>query len=364
MVRGGLLVVAAVALSGCWSPRVEEFSPGTYTRGELFGLRTDSPDQPVDPPEELRAEVTRLVSAAYPHPIALGLSDPARRRLMSGYRLYQQHCLQCHGMSGAGDGVLGTTISPRPRDFRRGVFKWKSTDRSAKPIIDDLVTTLVRGIPGTAMQPFARLDRNDLVLMVEFVVYLSKRGEFERRLLTGYATEGPSQQELDATKETLTDAEVNEYRAFLAELANEEKTSIEETWFLANDRVVVPTNPDPAPTEGSPDWGQMVARGRAVFAGPEAGCVKCHGVDGTGENNLSPDQMTDDCGLPNPPRDLTIGIFRGGGEGIHLYRRVREGIAGTVMPGLSGTLALDEDTIWDLVYFVQSMSKEPKVAAQ
>jgi len=37
---------------------------------------------------------------------------------------------------------------------------------------------------------------------------------------------------------------------------------------------------------------------------------------------------------------------------LDLYRRIRVGISGSIMPGASESL--DEEAIWDLVYFVLS----------
>jgi hypothetical protein len=44
-----------------------------------------------------------------------------------GYSLYRLHCLHCHGVSGAGDGPTAPFLYPRPRDYRKGLFKFTST---------------------------------------------------------------------------------------------------------------------------------------------------------------------------------------------------------------------------------------------
>ncbi len=44
-----------------------------------------------------------------------------------GYALYRRHCLHCHGVSGAGDGPTAPFLYPRPRDYRKGLFKFTST---------------------------------------------------------------------------------------------------------------------------------------------------------------------------------------------------------------------------------------------
>jgi mono/diheme cytochrome c family protein len=342
--------------------RVEEFPPAQYTRGDLLGHLTNSAAEPIVLPPALAEEVHRLVEQAYPHPIswtsAEDKKDIEKRRLSAGYKLYQQHCFTCHGKTGAGDGGIATTISPRPRDFRRGTFKWKSTDRSSKPLVDDLVRTIQRGIPGTAMQGFGRLDRNDLVLIAEFVTYLSKRGEFERRLLVDYSAEGPLQSELDEKKESLSPADLEEYKSLLAESAKEASESIVQAWKSATDHLVQPSVPYPDLAERTPEWQASIDRGRDLFVGAQTGCSKCHGADGKGEQNLSPEQTMDDWGFSNPPRDLTKGIFRGGGEPLDLYRRIQQGIAGSTMPATVGTTPLADEDIWNLVRFIKAWSNQ------
>ncbi|MBV8313662.1 MAG: cytochrome c, partial [Planctomycetaceae bacterium] len=50
-----------------------------------------------------------------------------------GYALYRRHCLHCHGVSGAGDGPTAEFLYPRPRDYRKGLFKFTSTPLGEKP---------------------------------------------------------------------------------------------------------------------------------------------------------------------------------------------------------------------------------------
>jgi len=41
--------------------------------------------------------------------------------------LYRQHCAHCHGVSGDGAGPTAAYLNPYPRDYRKGIFKFKST---------------------------------------------------------------------------------------------------------------------------------------------------------------------------------------------------------------------------------------------
>jgi len=48
-------------------------------------------------------------------------------QLREGRDLYMQHCVSCHDNSGSGNGFKAADLTPLPRDFRRGTFKWRST---------------------------------------------------------------------------------------------------------------------------------------------------------------------------------------------------------------------------------------------
>ena len=53
---------------------------------------------------------------------------------------------------------------------------------------------------------------------------------------------------------------------------------------------------------------------------------------------------------------MTAGTFRAGSEGVDLHRSIAAGIKGTPMGSFEGALTPQE--IWDLVHFIQSLSKK------
>lgn len=83
--------------------------------------------------------------------------------------LYVRHCAVCHGSDGRGDGPAAGLLSPRPRDFRAGVYKFRSTPSGALPTEADLVRTLRMGLPGTSMTGY------DGLLSVEDMERLARR---------------------------------------------------------------------------------------------------------------------------------------------------------------------------------------------
>ncbi len=72
--------------------------------------------------------------------------------LEKGKRIYSLSCILCHGSKGKGDGpasvFIGPYSHPRPNDFTRGVFKYRSTESGDLPTLADLMRTIGYGIPG------------------------------------------------------------------------------------------------------------------------------------------------------------------------------------------------------------------------
>ncbi len=177
-----------------------------WVTGQMFG----SPDHPLLPnvltEDDSYADlmsIDRLQQAAGPIPAPSDSgnsdsedSDSADTASNSGgnskgHGLYRQHCATCHGITGNGRGVTAAILNPYPRDYRMGLFKFKSTIRSAKPTRDDLIRVIADGIPGTAMKKIPELKDEDIQALTDYVIYLSMRGELERSLID-YAS-----QELD-----------------------------------------------------------------------------------------------------------------------------------------------------------------------
>ena len=68
---------------------------------------------------------------------------------------YEIHCAACHGRDGRGDGPAAGMLSPRPRDFTAGRYKFRSTPTGELPTLADLVRTIRGGLPGTSMPGYA-----------------------------------------------------------------------------------------------------------------------------------------------------------------------------------------------------------------
>ena len=293
--------------------------------------------------------------------------------LEHGQALYARHCMHCHGPGGAGDGPTAKYLNPKPRDYRLGKYKFTSTAGTEKASSQDLLDTLKHGIPGTSMPAFRLLSDEDLHALVEYVRWLSIRGEYDIQLATLAASFGFDRKSFDeriADGDTEEDL-IEEAQGFLEDdFPDEAEVTAEgigESWENANDpsAVVEPSIPR------VPDTPESRARGRALYLSKKAQCSGCHGEYGKGDGpqtfmywkNPATNQdyprpgLHDDWQNIIQPRDLTQGIYRGGRRPIDVFRRIHAGIKGTPMPRFGGSLT--EEEIWDIVNYVLHAPYDP-----
>jgi mono/diheme cytochrome c family protein len=127
---------------------------------------------------------------------ALGLDDAGR--LNNGSRLYRMHCMHCHGVSGDGRGPTGPWVHPHPRDYRKGEFKYITTQTgkgARRPRRDDLRRVLRNGIDGTSMPTFGILPADEIDDLLSYVTHLSIRGETEASTIAEVLEKGPERKE-------------------------------------------------------------------------------------------------------------------------------------------------------------------------
>lgn len=326
-------------------------------------------------PETLTATISGLDDLA----VAAGdkVVMDAGSNLRFGHQIYMQHCLHCHGTTGDGKGPTSEYLWPRPRDFRHGINKFTSTDGRSKPSKSDYVRTLKKGIPGTYMPSFVpMLNDQKLDAVVEYVRFLSIRGEFERRLVAELGVDYSE----DVYAERLADDEtreeiLEELTEFMAEdmvdIVDETGEDLIEDWEDAEDAELIPE------TARIEDTITSRRRGRQLYLSKSLNCADCHGAAAQGngpqsliyEKNPQTRELYPDAGLHdvwdnvNQPRNLTRGIYRGGRRPIDLYRRLHAGIKGTRMPSFK---SLPEEDIWHLVNYILSIPFEvdPGAAAE
>lgn len=306
-----------------------------------------------------RAEITRLLADLFGGPAApvyrpnpawpdgVDVDHPfsdAYPTLAQSAELYRRECLHCHGVEGGGDGPSAHGLSPRPRDFRLGVFQYTALSGQSRPRREDILRTLEQGVPGTSMPNFQRLAPPAREGLVDYVRFLAIRGEVESVLALTWKDE----ERVDA------------------EALDEAADLVWSRWQRAATKLVVFDGVVPS---SSPE---RIARGEALFHDPLRGnCASCHGSAGAGDGPAAwkidvdgrrTSAYVDVWGRTVAPRDLRTGVFRGGARPIDLYRRVFAGIPGGPMPAMGemrdkdGQLLLSPDDIWCLVHYVRSLS--------
>ncbi len=410
-VRFGAVCVclAGLLLSGCGSPAAQFRLNEVYVlkkerqNKEAFGRqrRQDvavvlaaewgTPDDPavpvlpdVDVASVLNLDLLRI--AAGP----VGRDEQGRE-----HGLYRRHCAHCHGITGDGAGPTAIFLNPYPRDYRLGVFKFKSTTKGEKPTHDDLKRTLVEGLPDTAMPSFKLLAEPEIEALIQYVRYLSIRGEVERSLIDEAADVDEEKGER-LINMALQDEDAVRFDKQLKTL-REKSADVIADWKNAPSAVT-----KIALREGGARHGEAlqasIDRGRELFYGAVANCVKCHGDSAQGDGQATDyddwtQEWTIKIGIEDPkrtnpseartireflavgalpprnirPRNLREGVYRGGRRPIDLYWRIVNGIDGTPMPGAArkaddapeGVEGLTTEDIWCLIDYVRHLPYEP-----
>ncbi len=215
----------------------------------------------------------------------------------AGKELYQHNCMQCHGAEGDGQGVMADLLDPRPRDFRRAIYKIRRTPQGELPTDQDLFQIVSTGMPGTSMPAWRGL---------------------------------------------LSDAQIWQLVDYLKGFSLDFADYPAEEQFLLEGKI------DPTP--------ESIARGAAVYE--KAECAKCHGATGRG-NGPSAAGLEDEWEFRIYPANLTQPwTLRGGSSVEDLYRSVTTGVNGTPMPSFSDAWGAED--LWHLANYLHSVGREPK----
>ena len=109
--------------------------------------------------------------------VADDAEEAQRRELhqyLKGRYLFQKQCAICHGTAGRGDGPWAAELSDKPRNFRTGAFKFRSTAFGTLPTEDDVRRTIRSGISGTAMTFCKDLSEDDVDALIGFINSMSR----------------------------------------------------------------------------------------------------------------------------------------------------------------------------------------------
>lgn len=215
-----------------------------------------------------------------------------------GKIIYDQWCAQCHGYQGDGKGYAGDFVFPRPRDFTKGTYKFRSTPSGDPPTDEDIARSIRKGNPGTSMPAWPRFSDEEVKLLVD---YLKK---------------------------------------------------------FSPDTFTTKTTPIKI---GKPSAGedQLIKQGKKLYE--TAKCWECHGKEGRGDGQKGwQEKFKDDWGNRAIPTDQTSPWeYRNGSDVQDIYRTITVGIDGTPMTSYGDTVP--EEQRWALAYYVKSSQLKRKL---
>lgn len=207
-----------------------------------------------------------------------------------GREVFETNCASCHGEKGDGNGRCADFLTPRPRNFTMGTFRFKTTPGSDLPTDSDLFRTVSLGLRGTPMPPWKfLLPEQDRWAAIAYV-------------------------------KTLVPAFKNNSPGGPVVLAGEPKSISADA----------------------------ARRGEGLYM--DAGCNKCHGDEGYGDGESS-DTLVDYEQRPIRPRNFHKGFeFKRGHTLRDIALTIATGNNGTPMPSFADSL--DPPQIWDVAQYV------------
>lgn len=215
--------------------------------------------------------------------------------LENGKVVFEKRCVGCHGEKGDGNGpAAGFFDKVSPRDFTKGIYKFRTTPSGSLPLDSDIYRTITMGIRGTAMPPWFNIPEQERWDVIQFIKTFSD--DFKK-----YKPDPP---------------------------------------------IYIPEAPESSE--------ELLAQGKDIYM--KFKCWECHGREGRGDGEKA-DDLEDDFGEKILPTDFTKGIFKVGPRPEDIFRTFMTGLNGTPMPDYRDFLT-SEDMAWALSYYVLSFSAD------
>ena len=215
---------------------------------------------------------------------------------MQGKYVYERNCIVCHGLRGDGNGELSPTLKPKPRSFREGIFKFRTTPYGMLPTDADLRRTITGGLSGTAMGIFSHLQAEEIDAVIAYLKSFSRRWKKPENHAPALKFSPPPE------------------------------------WF-----------------KGAEEVQTHAQAGQKLFA---VNCAACHGekADGKGPAAVA---LKDIWGIQAAPADLRQPHLRSGDTPADLFRVLATGLNGTPMVSFEATLS--EAQRWDIIAYILSV---------
>jgi len=222
-----------------------------------------------------------------------------------GKQVYDRFCIGCHGDKGDGKGPAARLLVVKPRDFTKGVFKFRSTPSGTLPTDEDLYKIITRGVYRTSMPDWALVPERDRLAVIQYI----------KTFYPEWKAQGPG-----------------------------------KSIFI----------PEPPGTLGSPE---SIARGKELYTPLD--CTACHGETGRGDGPSAAKLDPDVWGNKQKPFDFTGGRLKSGPSPKDVYRTFMTGVGGTAMPSYADIFGepdgenIKEGDAWNLASYVLSLRVTP-----
>jgi mono/diheme cytochrome c family protein len=203
---------------------------------------------------------------------------------------------------GDGAGFLAAGMDVKPRDFRSGVYKFRTTETGELPTMEDVERTVRIGVAGTTMPAWSQF---------------------------------------------LTAEQIHDVSRYLVVFS----PAFTAAWRARS-------TPQPLKVAAVPsDLPTLALRGAEVAK--QLQCAQCHGERWKGDGPAAP-TLKDDWGNAIRPTDLTYAwSFKNGHRPEDLYRTIMGGLNGTPMPAYATSVTRAEDG-WALVGWLSSLSPKER----
>ncbi|MCX6146752.1 MAG: cytochrome c [Candidatus Kapabacteria bacterium] len=96
------------------------------------------------------------------------VGKPSDILIAKGADSFSKNCVSCHGEKGAGDGVAGAALNPKPRNFTASEG-WKNGRKASQ-----IYKTLEEGIKGSGMSSFSHLPVEERFSLIHYIRSLKK----------------------------------------------------------------------------------------------------------------------------------------------------------------------------------------------
>ena len=145
------------------APRPEQAALRNQAQTLVNAVQAHSPGEAV-------AKLSNELAGSLIKEFAIAVAPRTLPDMTRAPALYVEHCAQCHGVSGAGDGEQATRMTPPPTNLR-------NAGRQQQRSVYSLYSTITRGVEGTGMAAFTQLTEGQRWALAFYASHFSATPE-------------------------------------------------------------------------------------------------------------------------------------------------------------------------------------------